>query len=406
MTLEIEEALALIAHHIPAVTTHLLPIEQAVGAVLAQDVVASIDLPRFDNSAMDGYAVQLAQAGTVQSVSPTIFAGDTYKTHDFAQGIVKIMTGAAIPQGCEAIVPIEEVTHLEEQVKLPASIKAGAHIRRKSEDIAAGKVLLERGMRLGGYQLALLASQGITHVRTYRKPKVAVFATGEELKMHFEPLQAHNIYNSNTPALLGRAIELGCDVVFVGSAKDDKSDIAHHIHTALEADLVVTSGGVSVGDADFTKGVFGEFGIDYLFEHINIKPGKPTSFGRIGKTWVLNLPGNPLAALINFELFGRAAIAKLSGRKGHFIGTVHTVAHTDFRIKKGRVTVVPGVWDGKGFAASTHYGPGMLAPLIDANAFVILGESVERVVKGTPLFIISMDSAVDVQTMALLVNDF
>lgn len=392
MTVEITQALDLIEEAVTALEVEIVPIENVVGRILAQDIKATQNLPAFDNSAMDGYAVCCDASNKTLEVTHTIFAGDKIITEVKAGQPMKIMTGAPIPAGCEAIVPIENVVVEGSTVTFPADIEDGKHIRYKGEDIAVDELLLAEGTKIFGFHIALLASQGISHVKVFKRPKVAVFGTGEELKMHYETVQEHQIYNSNAPTFLARARELGAEVVFVGSAKDNLEDIKAHIKASLDADLIVTSGGVSVGDADFTREAFDAFEINRLFEKVNIKPGKPTSLGKIGKSWVINLPGNPLAALINFELFGSKTLHKLSGNKASFLGIIETISKEDLIIKPGRVTAIPGFWDGESFVATHKRSPGMISPLIHSNAMVILGEKSSGCQKGEKLSILSMHS--------------
>lgn len=388
--MEITQALERIDQEVRACTLEMVPLEICVGRILGKDVIARYNLPNFDNSAMDGYAVKVSMQGCTIPVMGTIFAGDKDELHLSQEACVKIMTGAPVPKGCEAIVPQEEVSQSQGMVTLPPSIKMHQHVRFCGEDIAIGTCLIATGTKLAGYHVALLASQGYSHVQVFRQPVVAVFATGEELKMHFEPLQAHQIYNSNTPTFLARAKELGAVVRFIGSAKDDLEDIKAHIAASLDADLIVTSGGVSVGDADYTKEAFAAFGLETLFDKINIKPGKPTTLGRIGTTWVLNLPGNPLAALLNFELFGHKLLLKLSGNKASHLGIITARAAEAFRIKPGRVTVIPGFWDGSTFAPAPQYSPGMISPLQTSNAMIVLDAHISEVSKGETLKVLSM----------------
>ncbi len=390
MTVEITQALDLIEEAVGALQVEIVPIENAVGRVLSEDFRALHNLPAFDNSAMDGYAVCCGASNKTMDVTHTIFAGDKIITEVKAGQAMKIMTGAPIPEGCEAIVPIEQVTVEGSAVTFPSDIENGKHIRYKGEDIAVGDLLLAKGSKIFGFHIALLASQGKSHVKVYKRPKVAVFGTGEELKMHFETVQEHQIYNSNAPTFLARAQELGAEVVFVGSAKDNLDDIKAHIEASLDADLIVTSGGVSVGDADFTREAFDSFNIKRLFEKVNIKPGKPTSLGKIGKSWVINLPGNPLAALINFELFGSKVLHKLSGNKASHLGIVKAVAKESITIRPGRVTVIPGFWDGESFTATDKRSPGMISPLISSNTMAILGEGSSGFKSGESMTLLSL----------------
>jgi molybdopterin molybdotransferase len=206
--------------------------------------------------------------------------------------------------------------------------------------------------------------------------------------MHFENVQAYQLYNTNTPSIAARCSELGCDVTFVGTAADTLEDIHEHIMGALDSDLIVTSGGVSVGDADYTKEAFGAFGMETFFDKIDIKPGKPTTVGRIGSTMILNLPGNPLAAALNFELFGQSIILALSGTSEKYPGTLRAVMQEDYRVKPGRRTLIPGIYDGTGFKPCEKFAPGMVSPLAKANGFIMLDETVSQLHKGDPVKVI------------------
>ncbi len=375
MALKVEEALELIYKNVTTKSQKILPIEQALGFVLAQDVLAKHNLPPYDNSAMDGYAAKLSDAGKCVKVTHTIFAGDNSQ-EQLQEGYgIKIMTGARIPKGCECIVPIEEVSRCEEGVILPKELSAQKHIRLCGEDIQSGTTLLQVGERLCAHHITLLASQGVSHIKVYKKPRIALFASGSELKMHYEQVAPHQLYNTNTPTFYARAQELGCEVDFIGTASDTLEDIQEHIKNALESDLIITSGGVSVGDADFTKEAFGVFNMQTMFDKIEIKPGKPTTFGRIGETFVLNLPGNPLAAALNFELFAQSIILLLSGSRTKYIHTISAKMKNDFKLKKGRRTLVPGFFDGTYFEPCKKFAPGMVSPLATSNSYIMVDES-------------------------------
>jgi len=374
MVVTVEKALELIYTSIKPKTLKIIPIEEASGTVLAEDIVATHNLPPFDNSAMDGYAVKILDSGKDVKVAHTIFAGDDSKEELSAGNGIKIMTGARIPMGTQCIVPIEDTLSCFDGVTLPENLTISKHIRLSGEDIKKGEVILRRGERLKAHQITLLASQGISHIKVYKKPKIALFASGNELKMHFEKVQAHQLYNTNTPTLLTRSQELGCEVDFIGTSNDTIEDLKTHIKSALDSDLIITSGGVSVGDADFTKEAFGAFGYEILFDKVAIKPGKPTTFGKIGETTVLNLPGNPLAAALNFELFAQSIILALSGDKSRFINTIDAKIKSDYRLRAGRRTLVPGYFDGEYFKVCDKFAPGMVSPLANSNAYIMLAE--------------------------------
>jgi len=227
------------------------------------------------------------------------------------------------------------------------------------------------------YTLALLSSQGITHIEVYRKPKIVVFSTGEELKAHYETIEGHQLYNSNAPMFVARAKELGCDVSYISSAGDTMESLKSAVLNAKDADLILTSGGVSVGDKDFTKEAFKELGLTTYFSGIDIKPGKPTHFGKLGECFVINLPGNPLAAMVNFEMFVKPTIAKLTGRKSFYHGLITTKMRSDHKLKAGKNTVILGQWDGTSFEALKGQKPGMVAPLDKADGFIVTTKEID-----------------------------
>lgn len=382
MAVTVEEALDLIYKNIKTKSLKILPLEQALDSVLAEDIIATHNLPPYDNSAMDGYAVKLADAGECVKVEHTIFAGDNSQQKLTKGCAIKIMTGARIPDGCECIVPVEDTSECADGVVLPQELQASRHIRRAGEDIAKGESLLEKGQKLAAHHITLLASQGISHIKVYKKPRIALFASGNELKMHFEQVTEYQLYNTNTPTFIARAKELGCEVDFIGTAHDTLEDIQEHIKSALDSDLIITSGGVSVGDADFTKEAFDLFAYQNIFDKIEIKPGKPTSFGRIDDTFILNLPGNPLAAALNFELFAQSIILTLSGTKEKYLSAIETKMKNTYKFKPGRRTLLPGFFDGSSFEVCQKFAPGMVSPLAKSNAFIMVDESCKSLEAG------------------------
>ncbi|WP_324172115.1 molybdopterin molybdotransferase MoeA [Sulfurimonas sp.] len=390
MEVTIKEALEIIYKNSQKKSLKILPIESALGFVLAQDIVASHNLPPYDNSAMDGYAVKSVDTGKCVKVEHTIFAGDNSNEVLENGYAIKIMTGAKIPDGCELIVPKEDTKECENGVELPQNLTLARHIRLCGEDIKSGETLLKSGDKLQAHQVTLLASQGISHVKVYKKPVIALFASGSELKMHFESVEAYQLYNTNTPALSSRALEFGCEVDFIGTAKDTLDDLKQHIKSALNSDLIITSGGVSVGDADYTKEAFGAFGMQTYFDKVQIKPGKPTTFGTINDTLVLNLPGNPLAASLNFELFAQSIILALSGNTAKYINPIDTKMKNAYKLKKGRITLVPGFFDGTSFEACEKFAPGMVSPLASSNSYIMINEDVDFIASGDSVKIISI----------------
>ena len=388
MAVSITQALDIIYKNSAVVSTEIIPIEMALGCVMREDSIATFDLPRFDNSAMDGYAVKCADAGTTVTYSDVIYAGDDPTMTLKATQTIKIMTGAPIPNGCEAVIPIENVSVDDTQITLPDEIQEHGHIRRAGEDIKSGAVYLHKGEKVTAYAIALLASQGVTHLKVTRQIKVAVFGTGDELRPHFEKIAPHQLYNSNTPMFLARAKELGCEVQYIGSSSDTMESLEAAIRSALNADIILTSGGVSMGDRDFTKEAFENLGMTLHFDKVDIKPGKPTAFGTIGETVIINLPGNPLASMVNYEIFVRAAIRKMSGMKSCYHATVSTVMKDDFTLRSGKYTVRLGDFDGKTFMPFKKQLPGMLSPLGAANAMLITIPEINTLSKNSSVKII------------------
>ena len=368
----IKKALEIIDENIGHVNREIIPIEEGVGRVVARDYIADYDLPRFNNSAMDGFAIKLCNSGGVVEVEDIIYAGDRAEDIEVKEGFgVKIMTGAVTPKGCEAIVPIEDIKELDSgRIKLPDGIKLNSMVRFKGEDIKSGERFLSKYQRLNGYSLALLASQGVTHIEVFRRVRVVIFSTGEELKAHYERIEPHQLYNSNSLMFYGRAKELGCEVSYLNIAKDNINSLKEQIEESLNADIILTSGGISVGDRDYTLQAFRELGMEVLFSKVDIKPGKPTTFGKIGNLAVINLPGNPLASAVNFEIFVKPAILKLSGL-GFKMEKVKAKLRGDIKLKREKDTAILGIFDGEYFTPLKSQKPGMVSPLGLFNALLL-----------------------------------
>ena len=383
MLVSIPKALDLINEKVTPLDAEIIPIEYSVGRVVQDSYTANFNLPRFDNSAMDGYAVKVSDAGSTVLCTQVIYAGDNPTMELKIGHAIKIMTGAPIPKGCEAIVPIEDVTIEQDKVTLPANIKMGNFIRLAGEDIAKGTTYLHQGEVVNAYSVASLASQGVTHITVSRKIKVAIFGTGDELRPHFERIEDHQLYNSNSPMFLTRSKELGCDVRFIRSSVDTLEALQDSIASVLDADIIITSGGVSVGDKDFTKEAFTNLGMQIHFEKVDIKPGRPTVFGTIGRTVVVNLPGNPLASMVNYELFIRAIIRKMSGRADALHGSLTTHMGEDLKLKGGKTTALLGTFDGKSFTPIHHQKPGMVSPMQKADGIILLSPDITELPKNS-----------------------
>ena len=356
----------------------ILPIENAISRISAEEIFATSFLPKFNNSAMDGYAIIYANKNNELKIIDTIFAGDNNNRLIEKNSCIKIMTGAKIPDNTTAIIPKEDTEELtDNKIKIIKNVKKFQHIRYIGEDIKKDNLLIDIGEEINFSKITLLASQGFSHIKVYKKPKIVVFASGEELKLHYEKIEDYQIYNSNTPTFISRAKELGCDVTFIGQAKDNIESICELINNSLDADLIITSGGVSVGDADFTREAFNKLNFETIFDGIKIKPGKPTIFGKIKDSYILNLPGNPLASALIFELFGKSIIQKLLGTNQIYQSFIYGKLQNDFKTKKGRITIIPGFFDGEYFEISENRSPGMVSTLSKCNSMIVIDENVE-----------------------------
>lgn len=384
MAISVDKAIDIISNISHQLDFEIIPIENAQNRISAESIYATSQLPKFNNSAMDGYAIIYENKDSELELIDTIFAGDDNTRLLEENSCIKIMTGARVPKNATAIIPKEDTEKLNDnKIKIIKNVKEFQHIRFIGEDIKINELLVEKGEKINFAKVTLFASQGISHVKVFKKPNIVVFASGEELKLHYEKIEAHQIYNSNTPTFIARAKELGCDVTFIGQAQDSIESIKSLIENSLNADLIITSGGVSVGDADFTKAAFNELNFETIFDGIIIKPGKPTVFGKIGKTFILNLPGNPLASALIFELFGKLIVQKLLGSKKIFHSYIETKINDDLYNKKGRITIVPGEFDGTNFTIAQKRSPGMVSVLSTCNAIICLDENVEKLEKGS-----------------------
>lgn len=311
--LTFEEAQERILECARPLASEAVPIAGAGGRVTAEDVLGRVDLPPFASSAMDGFAVRAADLPATLQIVGESAAGQPYAAVLEPGGAVAISTGAVVPAGADSVVPVESVVHSANSVEIEQAVRPGAHVRRRGGDAAAGEVVVSAGVTLTPALLAAAAASGIPEVRCSRRPRVVVLATGSELVAAGEALEPGQIYETNSLMLAAALEAVGAETLSQPPAPDDEASLRVALERGLAADVLVTSGGVSVGDHDLVREVERELGVEEIFWRVSIKPGKPLSFGVRGETLVFGLPGNPVSALVGFELFVKPALRALQG---------------------------------------------------------------------------------------------
>ncbi|MCH8621656.1 gephyrin-like molybdotransferase Glp [Undibacterium sp. TS12] len=364
-----------------------LTIRQALGRVLAQDIVSPINVPAHDNSAMDGYAF----CGDILSTEPqalleivgTALAGSGFTGTVTACQCVRIMTGALIPAGCDTVVAQEFTSKIDDshiQITCPR-LQQGDNRRRKGEDLALGTIALSRGKILTPADLGLLASLGIAEVSVQRRLRVAFFSTGDELRSLGETLDAGCVYDSNRYTLYGMLTRLGCEVMDMGVIQDHPQALEAAMRQACEnADAIITSGGVSVGDADHTRRLMHSLG-DIAFWSLAMRPGRPMAFGKINSmgrsAYIFGLPGNPVAVMVSFYFFARQALLQQMGAKTSPLPLMKVKANAAIKKQPGRTEYQRGIValraNGEyGVSVTGAQGSGILRSMSEANCIIVL----------------------------------
>ncbi|HET9979330.1 MAG TPA: gephyrin-like molybdotransferase Glp [Ktedonobacterales bacterium] len=317
--LSVEEARERVLARFHPLEAEQAPLTEALGRVLADDALAREASPPFTNSAMDGYALRSAdtRAASVQApvrlrLAGEVAAGSVYAGETQPGEAIRILTGAPLPAGADAALQQELTEVADGWVTIRQPVAPGPNVRHAGEDVRPGALLAQAGVELGPAEIALLASLGVSPLMVRRRPRVAILATGDELVSPGEPLKPGQIYNSNTPYLIAAVTRAGAIPVALGAAPDRADALREKLAQARGHDLILTSGGVSVGDYDLVKQILGEQGA-MEFWRVAIRPGKPLAFGFLGATPLLGLPGNPVSAAVTFELFGRPAIRRMLG---------------------------------------------------------------------------------------------
>jgi molybdopterin molybdotransferase len=396
----------------PVQAVQMRPIRDALGRVLARDIVSAIDVPAHDNSAMDGFALRgaelLADAPTRLRIVGTGLAGQNFRGDVPAAACVRITTGAVMPPGLDTVVP-QEFTKIEadgsgEHLLVPPGLlRAGDNRRRAGEDLARGEAALAAGRLLRPADLGLLASLGLAEVPVRRRLRVAFFSTGDELRSIGEPLELGCVYDSNRYTMWGMLQRLGVDAIDLGVVRDDPAALREAFTQAAAcADAVITSGGVSVGEADHTKRIMAELG-EVLFWRIAMRPGRPMAIGRIGsaphQAILFGLPGNPVAVMVTFYAFVREALLRLAGAEAQPLPLLRAASVGAIRKKPGRTEYQRGIVsrgaDGRWRVAITGaQGSGILRSMSRANGMVLLHHDQGEVAPGDEVDVIPFDGLV------------
>ena len=389
--MSLDDALKTLTTHVtPVSVSETIPLEQCDGRILAENIVSPIHVPSHDNSAMDGYALRAADLE--QNVTLKL-AGQSFAGHPFtgtcpSGHCIRIMTGAAVPEETDTVIMQEQTETTEQGIRFLKSAKPGNNVRRAGEDIAKGSDVLSAGHRLRPQDLGLLASLGVASVTVYKKLTVAVFSTGDELKAPGESLGHGDIYDSNRIVIISMLKRLGVEVLDLGKLPDDRAIIRDALVQAdQDADIVVTSGGVSVGEADFIKEILEELG-QIGFWKLAIKPGKPFAFGQLANSVFFGLPGNPVSATVTLHILATAAIRVMSGEKYAPSVSLQAVCQTPLKKVQGRREFQRGI-----IAADSHgtpvvvttgsQGSGILRSMNMANCYIILPEDSTGAAPGT-----------------------
>ena len=314
----IDVALELVAARVQVLDAEEVPLADAAGRFLAEAVTATADLPPFASSAMDGFAVRAADTPGSLRIAGESSAGTPFDGVLQSGEAVTISTGAVIPDGADAVVPVEETLRAttgpsEDHVEIPGETDVDAHIRPPGSDIHAGQLLLDPGARIGAAQIGAVASAGLQALRCTRKPRVAILGTGSELRQLGEQLGPGEIYDSNLPMLRAALHTAGAEVTRIGTVEDTPEAHREALDRALDYDVVISTGGVSVGPHDLVRGVGASLGVEEVFWRVALRPGKPIWFGARDRTLVFGLPGNPVSTLVCFELFVRPALLAMQG---------------------------------------------------------------------------------------------
>jgi molybdopterin molybdotransferase len=344
--ISVEEAMDILLANLPECRVEQIPFRSALGRILAENLLATSDIPPFNRSALDGYAVLSADVENTPvelTIAGESRAGGGMPGKLKSGEAISIMTGAPVPEGADAVQMIElcESSGGGLKVRVLKPVKAHENIAPRGSESKAGEVVLESGHRVGPAEIAVLATFGYSQVKVYRRPSVAIFATGDELVEFDKVPRPDQIRNSNAYCLASQLQYMDLDADYLGIVRDDKEELRRKMLAGLERDVLIITGGVSMGEYDFVQDVFRDLGLEILFSKVAIKPGKPTVFARKGDRLVFGLPGNPISALVTFECFVRPALGRLCGMTGPELPRMKGELLADMKQLPGRMAFLP-----------------------------------------------------------------
>jgi len=397
-----EEARGLVLSASKTLPAETVPLAEALGKTLARNIKARENIPPFTKATMDGYAVRAEDtraagkdAAVELEVTEDLPAGRVCRKPVGRGQAVRIMTGAPLPKGADAVVMVEDTEKTAGRVKVRREVKPGANIGQAGEDLKKGELVLERGAMIGPAETGLLAAAGLARVPVVGRPKLAVIATGDEIVEPGDRKGPGQIRNSNGPALLAMALRAGADARYLGIARDRSSSLRAKLARAKGADILVLTGGVSVGDYDLVRDELRAAGVKPVFWQVRIKPGKPVFFGRRGSQLVFGLPGNPTSAMVTFLLFVQPAIERLLGRTNPGPRGGRAVLAEDIVLKPGRTQFLRGVLDAEGPVLTVAPYPdqksGVLRSMARSRVLIVVPADVSRLEKGRDVEILFMD---------------
>ena len=394
LSVELQEALKRALEVLPPRRgSGVVMLDQALGRVLSRDIYAKRDAPMFDNSAMDGYAFRYKDSSSPLRVAATIFAGQKPKPMLKARECYKIMTGAPVPSDADTIAPFEHCKSIDEERILPlSSIKKGANLRKKAEEIQKGRVLLPKGRCLEYGDIALLAAQGITAIEVYAPLRIALLSSGNELSEPWEEAGELGVYNANAFGIAALLNLYGFEVHYGGLIADDLAKSKAHLQAYSDYDVIITTGGASKGEADYLCEALEANGLRKLFSGINVKPGKPTMMGVMQGSFVMTLPGNPLTTLLIAHTLAIPMLYHLQGATAMHHHTLFALSSSDLELKPGRTHLLLGKLKGGYFYPTRDgkVGAGMLTALSQSDAIAYIDASKSEIAKGELLRVVML----------------